>query len=177
MRQKSREIALSGVLTALAVVVLLLGGLIPPATYCAPMLAILVLIPVWEECGPKMAATSWAAVSLLSMMLVPNWEVILFYVFFGLYPLLRPKVKALHSPLLRLVCKLGYCCLSTLAIYLLLIFLLGLDTVAADFQGLSIFMALLMLVLDNINFLLLDALMGQFAMIWKRRLRKRFFSI
>lgn len=176
MRRKSQEMALCGVLSALAVVILFLGGLIPPATYCAPMLAIVVLVPILVDCGPKMAGTSWAAVSLLAMLLVPNWELTLFYVFFGFYPLLRSRVQSLRSPALRLLCKLAYCSLSTLAIYVLLIFLMGLEAVAADFQGLSLFMALFMLVMDNINFLLLDALVERFSIVWETRLRKRFFS-
>lgn len=177
MREKSRQIALGGVLAALALVILLLGGLIPLATYCAPLLAILTLVPVLAECGPKLAGTAWAAVSLLALMLVPDRELTLFYVFFGLYPLLRPWVYRLHSRFLRLLVQIGYCSLSTLLIYVLLIFLMGIQSVAADFQGISAMMALSMLVLDNINFILLDLLLGMFTQIWEKRLRKRFFRI
>ena len=52
---KSRQIALCGMLNALAVVLLSFGGLIPIATYCAPLLAMAVLLPVLEEYGGRMA--------------------------------------------------------------------------------------------------------------------------
>ena len=39
MREKSREAAFCGVLAALAETVLLLGGVIPAATFCCPLLA------------------------------------------------------------------------------------------------------------------------------------------
>ena len=48
---KSRSLALSGVLAALAVVLLCLGGVIPGAVFCAPILAMSVLLPVLEELG------------------------------------------------------------------------------------------------------------------------------
>ena len=51
----SRRMALCGMLTALAVVILLLGGLLPLATFCAPVLAMAALLPVLEECGPRAA--------------------------------------------------------------------------------------------------------------------------
>ena len=45
MHGKSGPIALCGVLAALATALMLLGGIFPGATYCAPLLASLVLIP------------------------------------------------------------------------------------------------------------------------------------
>lgn len=41
----SRQMALCGVLSALAVVFLLLGSVIPAATFCAPILAMIALFP------------------------------------------------------------------------------------------------------------------------------------
>ena len=52
MKGQSRKIALCGVLCALAVVILLLGGLLAVAIYCAPLLAMAVLLPhVMREYG------------------------------------------------------------------------------------------------------------------------------
>ena len=90
MHQQSRKMALCGVMTSLAMVLLLVGGLIPMATFCAPMLAMLVLPPVLSECGEKFAWCVWASVSLLGVLLVPDREVAFFFVFFGFYPIVKP---------------------------------------------------------------------------------------
>lgn len=45
----SKRIALCGVLCALGVVLMMLGGLFPLATFCSPALAALVLIPIIIE--------------------------------------------------------------------------------------------------------------------------------
>ena len=53
---KSREMALCGVLCALAAALLTLGGVIPAATFCAPVLAMAALLPVLPEQVPEVLA-------------------------------------------------------------------------------------------------------------------------
>ena len=106
MNRKSREVALCGMLCALAVVTLSCGGLIPMATYCAPLLAMAVLLPVLEEYGPRLAIPAWAAVSILALLLVADRETALVYVFFGWYPVLRPRIARISSPAVRFAVKL-----------------------------------------------------------------------
>jgi hypothetical protein len=52
---KSREIALCGMMNALAVVLLSLGGMVPIATYCAPLLAMAVLLLSPGFCSSTLA--------------------------------------------------------------------------------------------------------------------------
>lgn len=175
MHVKSRQIALSGVLAALAVVILLLGGLIPLATFCCPMLAMLVLLPVQEECGPRIAGTAWAAVSLLALLLVPDRELALFYVFFGWYPLLKPHVDKCASRLVRILIKLLFCAVSIVLIYALLIVLFQLDALVAEFRAASLTLTAATLGMGFVTFLLLDELIGRMQRLWHRKFRKRFF--
>ena len=51
----AKKIALSGVLCALAIAVMMLGGMIPLATFCCPAIAGLCLIPIFVECGERTA--------------------------------------------------------------------------------------------------------------------------
>ena len=98
----SRQMALSGILSALAAAFLTMGGMLGIATYCAPILAMATLLPVLEECGPKAAGAAWGAVSLLGLLLSPDRELALVYAAFGWYPILRPRIWRLSSRLLRL---------------------------------------------------------------------------
>ena len=52
-KTESQKIALCGVLSALSVVVLLVGNVLQIGTYAAPMLASFLLIPVLEDYGKK----------------------------------------------------------------------------------------------------------------------------
>lgn len=170
---KSRQMALCGLLTALAAVVLLLGGAIGIGTFAAPVLAMAALLPVLEEYGPKAAGTAYAAASLLALLLVPDRELALVYAGFGWYPLLRPWIARIPSRILRLVCKLAVCNAVILILYGLLLRLMGLT---ADLTGTSLLMNAVLLAMGNLVFLLLDLVLGRLTDLWCRKLRKRFFS-
>ena len=55
MNKSTRRIALSGMMVALATAILLMGGVIPAATFCGPALAGLLLVPVMAEGGRRYA--------------------------------------------------------------------------------------------------------------------------
>ncbi|MCI8330071.1 MAG: hypothetical protein HFG02_10920 [Oscillibacter sp.] len=167
---KSRSLALSGVLAALAVVLLCLGGVIPGAVFCAPILAMSVLLPVLEELGPKAAGTAYAAVAILSLLLSPDRETALVYVFFGWYPILRPKIAALSSRPLRVLCRLAVCSASAFLLYGLFWHVLGLPE---DMPG-GVLNALL-LVSGNLVFLLADSTLARLTGLWHWKLKKRLY--
>ena len=172
MREQSRKVALCGVLCGLAVVVLLLGGLFSLAVYCAPLLAMAVLLPVLEEYGPRTAGAAYGAVALLALLLVPDRETALVYVCFGWYPILRPRIAALPSLPVRLVCRLGVCGLSMFLLYGVTIRLLGLTAVTEELGGGWLTAALA--VMGCAVFLLLDLALGRLTVLWHRKLRRRF---
>ena len=62
MRNSAHKIALGGVLAALAVVIMTMGGLIPIATYVCPMACCLILFIVFQLCGSRVAWAWYAAV-------------------------------------------------------------------------------------------------------------------
>ena len=173
MKQESKRIALCGLLCALALVVMLMGGIIPVATFCAPVLAMVFLLPVLAEFGPRYAAAAYAAVAILALLLVPDAETALVYLFFGWYPLLRPRIAALPSALLRLICRLVVCNGIVFLLYGIVIAALGLTSVTEEL-GTGWF-TIVLLVMANILFLLLDRALGNLAHLWKQKLRRRFF--
>lgn len=168
----SRRMALCGVLSALAVVVLLLGGAIGIGTFAAPVLAMAALLPVLEECGPKAAGTAYAAVAVLALLLVPDRELALVYAGFGWYPILRPRVARISSRLLRLICRLAVCNAVLVVLYGLLLRIMGLT---ADLSGASRAMNAALLAMGNLVFLLLDLVLERMTALWRRKLRRRFF--
>ena len=100
-KTESQKIALCGVLSALSVVVLLVGNVLQIGTYAAPMLASFLLIPVLEDYGKKYALLLYAVVSLLSLFLVPDKELVLFYVLvLGYYPVLRVRLNNIRRGVL-----------------------------------------------------------------------------
>ena len=72
---ESRKIALSGVFGSLAAVLMLMGGILPLATYVAPALAGILIVPVAIEFGIKTGYVLYAVIGLLSLFVVPDKEI------------------------------------------------------------------------------------------------------
>lgn len=167
---RARSLALCGVLAALAVTLLFLGGVIPAAVLCAPILAMAVLLPVLEELGPRAAGTAYGAVSILSLLLVANRETALVYLFFGWYPILRPKIAALPFRPLRVLARLTVCNAAALLLYGLVWRLMGLAEEPAPWYVNAAF-----LVMGNVVFLLTDATLARLSGIWHWKLKKHLY--
>ena len=73
-RGAAARMALCGVLAALAVALMFLGGTVPFASIACPVLASLVLIPVYCECGWRWGLLWYAAVAALAALLAPEKE-------------------------------------------------------------------------------------------------------
>ena len=149
--------ALGGVLAALAVVIMSMGTLIPVATYACPMLCALLVQVVLKTCGTRVAWAWYGAVALLSMLLAPDKEAAFVFLFLGYYPILKPKLDRSRGKWLwKLLLFNG----AVLLMYWLLMAVLGLSQVISDFSEMGFAMTVLLLILGNVTFFLLDRLLG-----------------
>lgn len=171
-KSASRKLALCGILAALAVVLLLLGGFVPFAVYCCPMLAMLLLVPLMEECSVKLCICWYLAVSLLAMLLTPDKETAFVFVFLGWYPMARRPLGRLPK-LPRIIGKLLLFNAAVFAMYALMIFLFRMEAVAAEFRTTGLPVLILLLVLANILFLVLDVLLGRMTVYFHKRKGRR----
>ena len=171
--KKSRKMALTGMLCALAVVIMMLGGVIPLATFCCPALAGLMLIPVFVECGEKLSWCAYAAIAALSLILCPDKEAALLLAFIGYYPILRWRLDQLRSSRLRVVAKLGVFNLAVLAMYALSILVLQMDQILREYQEMGLALTIACLLVGNVTLLLYDRLIAIMTALYVNRLRGR----
>ena len=68
MKKNSNRIAFCGVMGAVMLLLMLLGNIIPIATYAVPCLASVLMMVTLEECGKAGAWTLYAAVSILGLI-------------------------------------------------------------------------------------------------------------
>lgn len=149
--------ALGGILAALAVVVMSMGTLIPVATYVCPVICCLLLKVVLNACGKRVAWAWYGAVAVLSLLLAPDKEAAAVFVFIGYYPIVKPM---LDRRKLSWLWKGFLFNAAILVMYWLLMHLLGMDAIAAEFEGLGMAMTAALLILGNVTFFLLDRLLG-----------------
>ena len=148
--------ALGGILAALAVVIMSLGTLIPVATYVCPMLCALLLQLIRKTCGRRIAWAWYGAVAILSVLTAPDKEAAAVFLALGYYPILKPKFDGKRG---KWLWKLLFFNAVILVTYWLLMHLLGFDRMAAEFSEMGRALTLVMLLLGNITFFLLDKLL------------------
>ncbi len=166
MRTTAKQIALGGIIAALAVIIMSMGGLIPVATYVCPMLCTILQFVVLNFCGGRIAWAWYGAVSILSLLLGPDKEAAAVFVFIGYYPILKPKMDGLPT---KWLWKGLFFNTAILAMYWLLIHLFGMAQVAAEFAELGRIMMAVMLVMGNVIFFLLDRILDNFGRKMVRR--------
>ena len=154
--RRSYPVALGGVLAALAVVIMTLGGLIPIATYVSPMLCALLLLFVKQSCGTAIGWTWYGAVSVLSLLLSPDKEAAGVFIALGYYPILQP---ILERSKLKWLWKFLFFNLVSAVLYMALIYLFGMAQVMSEFQEIGRIGFVIVLVLGNVSFFMLDKLL------------------
>lgn len=154
MRASSRQMALGGMLTATAVVIMCLGSLIPVNTYVCPVLCILITRVVLESCGRRIGWCYYIATAVLSLMLAPDREAALVYAFLGYYPMIRPFFEKLG--VFAWYAKLLLFTLAGAASYGMLLLVMGAGAAMSEGWVLTVVTVLLW----DALFLLTDRLLG-----------------
>lgn len=157
-RNASKEIALGSMLAAVALVIMCLGGLIPASTYICPMFCAMILQLVKNICGNRIAWAWYGAVAILALLIGPDKEAASVFVFFGFYPIVKPKFDKSRF---KWLWKLLYFNIMILLMYFLLIHLFGMAQLAEDWKALGFAMTAVMLVMGNVTFILLDRVLGR----------------
>ena len=162
MRTEARKIAFGGMFAALAVVIMSLGGLIPVATFTCPMLCMLQLAFVTRMCVNRIVWAWYGVVAVLSLLLGPDKEAASVFVFLGFYPIVKPRFDRLRF---AVITKLALFNVLILTMYALLIRLFGVSQIGAEFAEVGRVLTVVMLLLGNVIFLLLDRVLTRFSRI------------
>lgn len=174
-QSKSYKMALGGIFSALALVSMLLSYIIPTATYACPALAGIMLIPVVIEIGKGWALCAYAAVSLLSFMIVADKEIALcFTAFFGFYPILKAVYEdKLKKPLAYLVKILTFSA-CMIAVFFTSIYILGIPQ--ESFTLFGVYIPWVLLILGIIVFIIYDyaltKVISAYVGIWRKKIFK-----
>lgn len=169
------KVALTGVISALAVVVMLLTVL-PTMQIGLPVVAGTLLIVPVVECGVRWGVTGYAATAILSLLLVPSVESkLLFLLFFGYYPVIKALIERLQAKPLRIFLKLLLFNGSMLLTYFVLLrFTTAIDP--QEFTIAGVYLPGVVLAFGNVVFLVYDValtrLIGLYLRVWQPRVRR-----
>ena len=172
MRKKSVRVAVCGLAAALSVTLMFFGGVVYVFAYTVPMLLGLISVMIKKSFGTGSAVFVYIAVSLLSLMLVPEKEsVLMFVLFFGYYPIIRESFEKVKSKAIRFILKLLLFNVSLTVIELISVYIFGIpffeDGVFS--AGLLIGFAVVM----NLVFIMYDFLLKTFLILYEKKIEKR----
>ena len=154
----AKQMALGGMMSAVAVVLMALGGMIPLNTFLCPIWCMMLLRFVLHMCGKRVAWAWYGAVMILSLLLGPDKEAAAIFVALGYYPILKPRLDKLRF---GMVLKLALFNVVILTMYGVLIWVLGMDQIASDYAELGTVVTIVMLILGNVTFWMLDIVLGK----------------
>lgn len=161
--KQTKALAFCGIMTALGVVILLLGGFLGVGTYAAPMLVGLMLLPVGSGYGTKYHVLVWLGVGVLALILVSDVEESLMFLgFFGWYPILRPRLQRLPK-VLGWVAKFALFNGVLVALEALVLLVLAPEALEASFL-------VVLLAMANLVFFVYDLVIPRVATNLERRL-------
>lgn len=123
----SFKVTISGVLSALSLVFMMMTSLMPLGTFAFPCLAGIVLMVVVIEAGHKWAWGAYVCVSLLSLFLAGDKEAVVYYImFFGYYPILKGVIEGkIKNKLLQYFLKFSIFNAAVISAFFIAAFLLA----------------------------------------------------
>lgn len=157
-------------MAALGTVIMLTGGIVPVFTYCSPLLAALLLIPVMIEYGNVKAGMVWIITSALSLLIGLDKEAGFFYLFLGWYPIFKPFADRIPGRALRILIKAAVLTAAVTAMYGLICFVFRIGEIMESFSASAwintAFLAALVIVM-----LMYDTVLVKAAVIYVKKLR------
>ncbi|MBQ7906409.1 MAG: hypothetical protein IJ309_00385 [Clostridia bacterium] len=175
--KKARVVAFSGIISALSVVILLLGTLIQVMDITLAVVASFLLLVTFEEMRYKALYVYGVTLTLGFLVCFSYPLVVIEYAIFGLFPIIRSLTDKLGVVLGNII-KIGYALITSLGTVLLMKFALpGMAEQIADQTGrlteaqMEIIFYAVYFVANMLIFLLFDIALKKFSLLYRNKLR------
>ena len=154
MKNKTKNTAVCGLMTALSVVLMMLTTLVPVFMYVIPIVTGLLVLLVTDISNKKWGAGVYFSTAFLSLLLITDKEAALTYaMFFGFYPLIKESIEKLPKALawlLKLILFNG----AAVGIGVISFYLFGIS--GEEYNEFGKFTIPILLLMANIVFVLYD---------------------
>ncbi|MBE6600221.1 MAG: hypothetical protein E7640_03355 [Ruminococcaceae bacterium] len=126
-KTNTRKLALSAILCAFSVLLIFLGSVIDVMDLTAAMLASILIAVVLIEAGGNWPWLTYAAVSVLSFLLIPNKLPAVIFILTGYYPIIKQRLERLNPFVSYLLKLLVFNVLMTVFLFICSSFFPGVD--------------------------------------------------
>ncbi|MGN0556722.1 MAG: hypothetical protein ACI4IV_02615 [Acutalibacteraceae bacterium] len=161
--KKTKIVALSGIVAA-ASVVIMLAAYIPGFAYAVPAFCGCFLTVIVMESGKKYAFAVYGVVSVLSFFICEKESAVSYIVFFGYYPIIKAALERIPRRALEWAAKFLLFNLAFGGMLLVSIYVFGID--AESLGDFGVYTAAVTMALGNVMFLFYDIALSKFVTLY-----------
>lgn len=164
--KNTKRIALSGIAAAVSVVLMYLAGITELLSLSGVIIAAFAVLFIYIEYGTKTALSVYAAVSVISLLILPDkFSAAAYVLYAGYYPILKSKFES--RP------KAVSWALKLVSFNLVLILMLAASRFITSVEAELPIIEIAVFVLANVVFVLADVLCGRLTVIYLIKYRPR----
>ncbi len=171
----SFRVAFCGLISALALVLMLCTGLIPVGTYAFPIFSGMLFVAVVVEFGEKWAVAAFVAVAILSLFLAGDKEAVAYFIaFFGFYPIAKSGIERIKSRAVQYILKYALFTVCIVAAFTVCKFVLAIPD--EEFTVFGVYIPWVFLLVAEVFFLLYDKCVTVMVTSYIVKIRNRIFK-
>lgn len=171
-RSLSYRTALGGTLASMCLVCQFITGVFPMFYIIMPMICGVLVTVMAREAGTKWGFLMYFAVSLLSLFITPNKEAaLIFIMFFGHYPLLRPSIAKIKPYALSYALRLIFFNVCIVSYFGLTILLFGAEEMLEGMGDFGKYSGFILLAMADTMFISYDYLMELAGEMYAKKIR------
>ncbi len=164
MKNKTKNTAVCGLITALSVVLMMLTTLIPVFLYVLPIVTGLLVLFVADFADKKWGSGVFFSTAVLSLLLITDKEAALTYaLFFGYYPLIKDTMEKLPK-WIAWILKFVLFNVAAVGIGAISFFLFGVT--GEEYNEFGKFTIPILLVMANVVFILYDICLTRYRLLF-----------
>lgn len=169
---------MGAMLAALCVALMLSTAVLPFLSYAVPMIAGALIMVIVIECDRLWALAVYVAVSILSLLMVPDKTAgFAFLLYFGYYPVLKSLLEQKAPKAVEIIVKLANINLVVLGAFYAMLRIFGLDLEGVEFLAPYVnkwYVPILLILFASFFFFLYDTALSKAVLVYEIRLKKRF---
>ena len=170
----SYVVSLCGIMCGLALALMFVLGMIPMFEYISSAVAGILVWVIRDRLGVKYGLVSYLAVGLLCLLITPNYEASMIYLFLlGYYPILREYLQKIRLKILRITVKLAVYAAGAVSAYMILIYVFGLAELLDDMDDFGKYGSMVLLGMGAAAFIMYDIFLGLYYPFYQKLLKPK----
>lgn len=176
IKNSTFRIALSAIISALSLALMMLTSLVPIGTYAFPCFAGIFISAIVIEYGFKWALGVYLVVAIMSSFLAGDKEALIYFIsIFGYYPILKGVIEdKLKNKLVQYIIKFVLFNVTAIAAFFIGSFFLSISP--EEYTLFGIYMPFVFLIFGNVFFIIYDYAVTVFVFQYVTRLRDKLFG-